>query len=190
MRPELHIKTRSRELVSKILPRLLLYGTDTLLHMLAVCIHIRGTWPHALWADVLIMYETHPKLSTWPDPRNHADFVCFLKEHPDAWREVVRSFAFQGCLASQPKLCVSSSGDFACPDCPKVCTSAQSLAAHRFAVHKVVNPARAYAHGTHCKACLVEFWERPRLAMHLKATNSKCFPALSCNITPLSSVFA
>ena len=54
------------------------------------------------------------------------------------------------------------------------------------AVDKSINPSRAFAHSTHCMACLVESWERYRVVRHISAPGSRYLPALMANVTPLT----
>ena len=53
--------------------------------------------------------------------------------------------------------------------CPKVCSSAQSLAGHMSRIHKVKHISRTFAHssGT-CSICMKSFHSCPRLIHHLR----------------------
>ena len=156
--------------------------------MLALSVAIDGTWAHDMWSDVVTLYGSHPSVSSWPHPRDHHAFFEFIKQNPLAWKEVVKEFVFPSATQVHPQ--VAPTANCVCQDCRKICVSAQSLAAHRFAVHRVVNPSRAFAHSTCCAACLVEFWERHRLVKHLAAQGNRCLPALMANVEPLTPAIA
>jgi len=63
---------------------------------------------------------------------------------------------------------------FPCPDCAKVFNTYQKVSLHRFKAHGVKNDLRCYFRDTHCTACMLEFFTRPRLFNHLAYRSKVC----------------
>ena len=74
----------------------------------------------------------------------------------------------------------------ACDGCSATFKSRQALAVHRYKVHGWRHPAHAYAVGTHCTVCLLEFWHRHRLLAHLMDKSQVCMSNLVLRSAPMS----
>ena len=68
----------------------------------------------------------------------------------------------------------------ACHLCTYVCRTGAQLAGHLAAQHDHVSPARWFATGTTCRACLRQFWSRKRLCNHLARGPCLAFLATCC----------
>ena len=73
-----------------------------------------------------------------------------------------------------------------CYDCGYEATSMAQLRSHAAGVHGFTMEARAYAPGSHCRACLKQFWDRPRLLWHLGHDSPACMALLTAYLPPLS----
>jgi hypothetical protein len=82
-------------------------------------------------------------------------------------------------LVAQPVL------DFACCLCLATFVTRKALAVHLAKVHQQFRPARHFAHGTRCRACLKQYHTRTRLVEHLRRV-PRCLNLLVLVYPPLS----
>ena len=66
------------------------------------------------------------------------------------------------------------SATWECQECNATFPSKQSLALHRYTVHQVRNPVRAYIEGPTCPVCLKFFHTRERCIRHVAQASDTC----------------
>ena len=71
-----------------------------------------------------------------------------------------------------------------CPVCA-ISLPRSALGGHLSIVHAWRNPARAYAHGSNCRACMKEFHTRPNLLKHLCYSSPPCLDIVMAHYMPL-----
>ena len=149
------------------------------------------------------MWRTVPQLSEMCDPlRNPDPWARLAISTKQGWKGLVAKAALAHQLlppAVPPVPPVPPAQDgqapgappppvppprLTCYDCGYEATSMAQLRSHAAGVHGFTMEARAYAPGSHCRACLKQFWDRPRLLWHLGHDSPACMALLTAYLPP------
>ena len=142
-----------------------------------------------------------------PDPRdNPLEWEGLVKANPTSWRTCVRKsmrdfgrgakhfvdtaqgggFKSLGDWSGRPAPTPSGDGAvFCCRECGCEFLSNAALKSHAMRKHAYIHPARRFADGSSCSACLKEFTSRVRLLHHLKYKSKRCLCAIMAFKTPI-----
>ena len=139
------------------------FSADSWLHLLR---------EDLLWASRLVDLPA-ASLSDFPD-----GLLQFALDSPASAHRLFRLAAARAsheCVHPVPE---EDIGVFHCGHCAAQFTTSHRLSVHMFAVHGVRSAADSVASGTHCPACLRQYWTRPRLVRHLQHNSPQCLQLL------------
>ena len=135
------------------------------------------------------MHASTARTAELPPPQlDLQPWLSLMKSYPRQWQTMVADLALKVSdlhVPDKPKQ--DPDQQFLCYACDAFFVSASALAAHARLQHQVTNQARAYAYGSSCPSCMVQFWRRPRLIQHLSYNKRWCLERLQHHVLPMST---
>ena len=165
-----------------------------------------SSWLSELRNDLVWLRYWTPELKDVPFESFEGDALAvWLSEHQvkgpvrralQAQNESLKAWSFwqweqrqAGALrgSAQFRLPAAGAGGVCCPLCDFECSTGAQLAGHIAAAHHHRNPARPFMQGTHCRACLKQYWCPERLMAHL-SSGSACLAFLVATVEPVTQL--